>query len=135
FVDDAYSFLYAINPRLVWPGLLVLLVAIPVAIAGKLIRSRWGFARPSTLIGLGIAVIVAAVIVQLAIAAAYLSYPSYLDHAEAMIAAASWLGLRGSPLYPSFDTGDIYGMIYGPTLFQLNALFLFLFGPSVAASK
>ncbi len=72
---------------------------------------------------------------QFAIVTYYLFYPSYLNHAEAVVAAASWLGWEGYPLYPPLDGGDIYGTQYGPSLFQVNGFFLSILGPSIVASK
>ena len=54
---------------------------------------------------------------------------------SSQVAAASWLGWEGHPLYPPLDGGDLYGVPYGPALFHVTGLFLWLFGPSIAASK
>jgi hypothetical protein len=72
---------------------------------------------------------------EFAVVLRYLLYPSYLNHAEAADTAVSWLGWEGYPLYPRLDIGDIYGLQYGPAFFQVTGFFLWLFGPSTAASK
>jgi hypothetical protein len=65
----------------------------------------------------------------------YLLYPGYVDHTEPQIAAVSWMFLRGDPVYPPLERGDIYGLLYGPLLYETNAWILRLVGPSIAASK
>lgn len=72
---------------------------------------------------------------QFAVLIHYLLYPSYLNHAEANAAAVSWLGWEGYPLYPPLDKGDVYGVAYGPALYQVTGFFLWLFGPSIGTSK
>ena len=72
---------------------------------------------------------------EFAVVLRYLLYPSYLNHAEAADAAVSWLGWEGYPLYPRLDIGDVYGLQYGPAFYQVTGFFLWLFGPSIAASK
>ena len=128
-------FLYSIDPRAVWKGQLALLIAVAAAMAMMVIplnpKSRglsW-FKRCSCA---GIIVLAA---VQFIVVIRYLFYPSYLNHAEAIVAAVSWLGWEGYPLYPRLDTGDVYGLQYGPALYQVTSFFLWLFGPSIGASK
>ena len=64
----------------------------------------------------------------------YLIYPNYLDHGEASVAAISWLGFHGAPIYPNWRSGDIYGLPYGPLLFVANGATLLLF-PTIFGSK
>lgn len=132
---DLYHRLFAINPRVVWPGLLTLLfvgvAAALLTIIAPAPRSVWA----SRLIRYGASAMAIIVVVQLGFAGAYLLYPSYFDHVEAVNMAVSWLGWNGSPLYPSPETGDIYGLQYGPLFYQANGFFLWLFGPSIPASK
>ena len=64
----------------------------------------------------------------------YLIYPNYIDHAEATVAAISWLGLHGHLIYPNWETGDIYGSPYGPLLFVANGTMLQLC-PTIFGSK
>ena len=127
--------LYSIDPRAVWKGQLAALLVVVAAAAASTIPVnpesrglRWlkrcGFA--------GITVMVA---LQFAVLIRYLFYPSYLNHMEASVTAVAWLGWDGHPLYPRLDTGDAYGLPYGPALFQVTGLFLWIFGPSIGASK
>src|SRR5215469_14400266 len=74
-------------------------------------------------------------ILQFALLVRYLFYPSYINHGEALVTEISWLNWEGYPLYPPLDTGDVYAEPYGPALFQATGFFLWLFGPSIGASK
>ena len=82
-----------------------------------------------------VAAVIVIVALQCAALISYLFYPSYLNHAEAFFAAVSWLGWEGHPLYPRLDGGDVYGLPYGPALYQLTGFSLWLLGPSIGASK
>jgi hypothetical protein len=65
----------------------------------------------------------------------YLLFPNYLDHVEPLVAAISAQYAHGMPIYPLWNHGEgIYGLPYGPALFQLNALVLAIF-PTIAGSK
>ena len=130
-----HPFLYGLNPRAVWHGLLVILLAASAAAVICLVRPKPGSVLRPRLVRLGAASILILLVLQFAVTAAYLVFPGYLDHAEPAIAATSWLGWQGGPLYPSFETGDVYGVVYGPILLQANGLALWLLGPSVVASK
>jgi hypothetical protein len=127
--------LYSIDPRAVWKGQLALLIAVAGAAIvmvkppnpdtrGLLWLKRCGVA--------GIAIIA---VLEFAVLIRYLFYPSYLNHAEAIDAAVSWLSWEGYPLYPQLDTDDIYLAPYGPVFYQVTGFFLWLLGPSIGASK
>jgi hypothetical protein len=132
---DFWQFLFAINPRAPWHGLLVLLLAALAALFVIVIPPKATGTRLPKMIGYGIAAMLVLVVVQLVIAGTYFFNPSYLDHVEPAVVAITWLGWEGHPIFPDLVTGDAYGTIYGPALYQVSALFLWLFGPSVAASK
>jgi hypothetical protein len=127
--------LYSIDPRAVWKGQLALLLAVGVAAAVMVIplnpESRG--LRWIKRCCVGSLVVMAAV--EFAIVLGYLFYPSYLNHVEASSAAVSWLAWEGYPLYPRLDTGDVYGLQYGPAFFEVTGFFLWLFGPSIGSSK
>jgi hypothetical protein len=127
--------LYSLDPRTVWKGQLALLLVLVGAAAAMVIpldpRSRvlrW-------LKICCVAGIVVMAVLQCALLVRYLFYPSYINHGEALNSAVSWLGWEGYPLYPRLDTGDIYANLYGPVFFQVTGFFLWLFGPSIGASK
>ena len=127
--------LYSIDPRAVWKGQLALLLAVGAAATVTLIPLDPQSRGLRWLRRCGVAGIAVMVALQFAILIRYLFYPSYLNHAEAITAAVSWLSWEGYPLYPRLDVGDVYGLLYGPVLFQVTGFFLWLFGPSIGASK
>lgn len=69
------------------------------------------------------------------IAAMYLAYPGYVDHAEPSIVTASWRIFTAHPVYHSFGSEERLTNLYGPYVYSLHALVLALLGPSVAAGK
>ncbi len=127
--------LYSIDPRAVWKGQLVVLIAVTAAAAAIVIAVNPESRGLRWLKRCGVAAIMVIAALQFAIVTYYLFFPSYLNHMEAAVAAVSWLGWDGYPLYPRLDTGDAYGLPYGPALFQVTGFFLWVFGPSIGASK
>jgi hypothetical protein len=127
--------LYSIDPRAVWKGQLALLLAMGAAAAVMVMPLNPESRGLRWLKRCGVAGIAVMGALQFALLIGYLFYPSYLNHAEALIAAVSWLGWEGYPLYPRLDTGDVYGLLYGPVLFQVTGFFLWVLGPSICASK
>jgi hypothetical protein len=82
-----------------------------------------------------LAVAAAIILVMAFVSGSYLANTGYLDHVEASISAVSWLYRNGDPLYPGWTDGEgIYGLQYGPLLFQVTAAALSL-GPSILISK
>jgi hypothetical protein len=130
-----YDILYGINQRLVWPGILVLILMLLGAAAARLMPPIFGAAWVGRLTRGAVLALGALVAFQVVLAGDYFLYPGYIDWAEPMIAAASWIGWRGEHLYPLLDKGDVFGNWYGPVLFQITGFSLWLFGPSIAGSK
>ena len=64
----------------------------------------------------------------------YLLFPGFIDHIEATVAAVSWLAIHGHPIWPNWETGDVYGMLYGPLLYLVIGVFQ-LIDPSIFMSK
>src|SRR5262249_47447660 len=127
--------LYSIDPRAVWKGQLALLLFLGAASVVMVIRLN-PESRPLRWFKVcSLAGIMLMVALQFALLIRYLFYPSYLNHAEAGNTAVSWLGWEGYPLYPRLDTGDVYGLQYGPAFYQVMGFFLWLFGPSIGVSK
>jgi hypothetical protein len=134
-VPNVYAILAGIDPRLPWPGMLVVMAM--AAMAGALYFAPAGFGVPwvrqaTRWCGLLLGVLALA---QLGLAVSYFFYPRYLDWIEPTIIAGSWIGLRGGQFYTSLTGGDISGVWYGPMLFHLNGLMLWLLGPSIESSK
>jgi hypothetical protein len=132
---SAIYYLYSIDPRAVWKGQLALMILVAAAAAAKFITLNPESRGLRRLKHFGVAGIAVMVALQFAVLVRYLFYPSYLNHVEAITAAVSWLGWEGYPLYPRLDGGDVYGLQYGPVLFQVTGFFLWLLGPSIGASK
>ena len=118
-LSPAY-FLYSIDPRAVWKGQLALLIAVAGAAIVMVIPPNPDSRGLLWLKRCGVAGIAIMAVLQFAVLIRYLFFPSYLNHAEAMTAAVSWLGWEGYPLYPRLDRGDVYGLPYGPALFQVT---------------
>jgi hypothetical protein len=127
--------LYSIDPRAVWKGQLALLIAVAGAAIVMVIPPNPDSRGLLWLKRCGVTGIAIMAVLQFAVLIRYLFFPSYLNHAEAMTAAVSWLGWEGYPLYPRLDTGDVYGVAYGPALYQVTGFFLWIFGPSIGTSK
>jgi hypothetical protein len=135
-VDLSFLYpLYSLDPRAVWKGQLVVLLAVGAAAAVMVIPVNPESRGLRWLKRCGATAVMIVGALQFALLIRYLFYPSYLNHAEAIVAAASWLGWEGYPLYPRLDTGDVYGAQYGPAAFQIMGFFLWLFGPTIGASK
>lgn len=70
-----------------------------------------------------------------AIAAWYVGLEGLSGEVEPLVTTLSWLVSHGQPLYTSFDAAERYSVLYGPSVFLTNGLFLKLLGPSVASVK
>jgi hypothetical protein len=74
-------------------------------------------------------------LIDILVSAGYLITPYYSDHVEPTVAVSSALLLRGQSLYPDWNTGEgVYGMIYGPVLYFINAMVL-IANKSIFATK
>ncbi|MBU8870341.1 MAG: hypothetical protein KOO60_05655 [Gemmatimonadales bacterium] len=52
-----------------------------------------------------------------------------------MVSAVSWLVQQGQPLYHDLDAADRYSVLYGPSVYLTNGLFLEILGPSLFSAK
>jgi hypothetical protein len=78
---------------------------------------------------------VAAVAVFLAKLFLYPFAPGYLDHVEPQVVSVSMQVLKGGKIHPDWTAGEgVYGLPYGPALFQISAAFLAIH-PSILVSK
>lgn len=64
----------------------------------------------------------------------YLLMPQFSDHNEPGLLAISWAWHRGQQLYHSLASNDAYSLLYGPLLFFINRISLFVFGLNKAAA-
>ena len=65
----------------------------------------------------------------LSLGVGYLIYPNYFDHAEPTIAIIGQIVASGGQAYPEGVEWQFNGLIYGPSLYLLNALGTQLFDP------
>jgi len=70
-----------------------------------------------------------------AIAAWYVGLEGLAGEVEPAVTTLSWLVSQGHPLYTPFDAAERYSVLYGPSVFLTNGLFLRLLGPSLASVK
>lgn len=69
------------------------------------------------------------------VALAYLAYPNYIDHVEPTLATLGLMLKAGQPLYPPLDSPTFHGLLYGPLLAQIQALFQWLSPDPIFNSK
>lgn len=69
------------------------------------------------------------------IAAWYVGLEGLAGEVEPVVTTLSWLVSNGHPLYTPFDAAERYSVLYGPSVFLTNGLFLKLLGPTVASVK
>lgn len=65
----------------------------------------------------------------------YVIHGNFFDHAEANIAAVSWLFEKGNPIYHDLEAAERYTIPYGPMLYVINGFFLSLITPSIFSAK
>ena len=68
-------------------------------------------------------------VLALSLGVGYLIYPNYFDHAEPTIAIIGQIVASGGQAYPEGVEWQFNGLIYGPSLYLLNALGTQLFDP------
>lgn len=65
----------------------------------------------------------------------YLTLDSFAGEVEPLVSSLSWLVQSGQPLYHEMDAAERYSVLYGPSVFLTNGLFLKFLGPSMAVAK
>lgn len=65
----------------------------------------------------------------------YATQEGFAGEVEPTVASLSWLLADGEPLYHGLDEAPRYSVLYGPTVFLTNGLFLEVLGPTVASAK
>ncbi len=65
----------------------------------------------------------------------YLTLDSFAGEVEPLVSSLSWLVQSGHPLYHEMDAAERYSVLYGPSVFLTNGLFLKFLGPSLAVAK
>lgn len=69
------------------------------------------------------------------IAAWYVALEGFAGEVEPVVSTLSWLVSHGHPLYNPLDAAERYSVLYGPSVFLTNGLFLKILGPSIASVK
>lgn len=69
------------------------------------------------------------------LAAWYVTLEGFCGEVEPVVSTLSWLVSHGHPLYTRFEDAERYSVLYGPSVFLTNGLFLKVLGPSLAAVK
>lgn len=82
----------------------------------------------TTTVSIGFAVFVA-------IGVWYLLLPGFAGEVEPVVSSLSWTVESGEPLYHELDAPERYSVLYGPSVFLTNGLFLKLLGPSLFSTK
>jgi hypothetical protein len=70
----------------------------------------------------------------LSLGAVYLLYPNYFDHAEPTVAVIGQIVAAGGQAYPQGADWQFNGLVYGPSLYLLNAIGTQLFDPILGSS-
>ncbi len=65
----------------------------------------------------------------------YVTAKGFAGEVEPVVSCLSWLVQTGRPLYTAFDAAERYSVLYGPSVFLTNGLFLKILGPSLASAK
>jgi hypothetical protein len=68
-------------------------------------------------------------------AAWYVTRAGFAGEVESVVSSLSWQVQSGQPLYTSFEQAERYSVLYGPSVFLTNGLFLKILGPSLASAK
>jgi hypothetical protein len=111
------------------------MVSLPVVLFASLAWRQRVVALASPLSPVAIGLAWLGVIVLGGLSLMWLTVPGYFDHVETSTAAISFWYREGHPLYPAVDQGEgLYGLLYGPLLFQIIAAALSL-SPTVLLTK
>ena len=70
-----------------------------------------------------------------AVGAWYLGTQGFAGEVEPLVSSLSWLWQDGVPLYHQLDAPSQYSVLYGPSVFLTNGLFLRILGPSLMSAK
>ena len=65
----------------------------------------------------------------------YLNLDGFAGEVEPLVASLSWLVQNGQPLYHELEAAERYSVLYGPSVFLTNGLFLQVMGPSLFSAK
>jgi len=69
------------------------------------------------------------------IAVWYVTLEGFAGEVEPVVSSLSWQVQSGQALYTSFEQAERYSVLYGPSVFLTNGLFLKMLGPSLVSAK
>ena len=65
----------------------------------------------------------------------YLGTQGFAGEVEPLVSSLSWVWQEGLPLYHNLDAPSQYSILYGPSVFLTNGLFLKVLGPTLFSAK
>ncbi len=65
----------------------------------------------------------------------YLGTQGFAGEVEPLVSSLSWLWQEGLPLYHNLNAPSQYSILYGPSVFLTNGLFLKILGPTLFSAK
>jgi hypothetical protein len=74
-------------------------------------------------------------VVYVVISGWYLRLEGFAGEVEPLVSSISWMVQDGHALYHDLDDSARYSILYGPSVFLTNGLFLKILGPSLFATK
>jgi len=99
-------------------------------------RRDWSPARYPGLIRQAVVVTSASTLVAFTLIAVwYLTRDGFAGEVESVVSSLSWQVQSGQTLYTSFEQAERYSVLYGPSVFLTNGLFLEILGPSLVSAK
>jgi len=99
--------------------------------------SHRGLDRLSPVFGRRLAVVMSLVVLVIfaLIGGWYLTLDGFAGEVEPVVSSLSWLVQNGHPLYHEIEAAQRYSVLYGPSVFLTNGLFLQVLGPSLFSAK
>lgn len=99
----------------------------PDMVLGRAVRRYGTLAAITFCLGL--------LVVFVSISAWYLRLGGFAGEVEPMVSSLSWMVQDGHPLYHDMNSSARYSVLYGPSVFLTNGLFLKILGPSLFSAK
>lgn len=100
-------------------------------------RLRDGLGRilPGSAVSLTNVASIATIAVFVLISLWYLTCRGFAGEVESVVSSLSWQVQSGQTLYTTFEQAERYSVLYGPSVFLTNGLFLKILGPSLFSTK
>lgn len=65
----------------------------------------------------------------------YLTLDGFAGEVEPAVSSLAWVFQDGRPLYHAADAAERYSLLYGPSVYLTNGLFLHILGPTLMSAK